>query len=100
MLKLNVYEICSKQMVFLTRSIYEMSAFRASQVALLDGAPRIASEQIVDSDGVLRDSIRPVYLHSLILSGKDVSRVRVSSVVRHSSQAGGGLYIVVYHRYR
>ena len=65
------------------------SDFRASQVALLDGAPRIASEQIVDSDGVLRDSIRPVYSHSLILSGKDVSRVRISSVSRRSSRAFG-----------
>ena len=42
----------------------------------------IYKKKSVDSDAILRDSIRPVYLQSLILSGKDVCSVGVSSVTQ------------------
>ena len=77
-------------------SVDEMSAcdFCVFQVAFLHGSPRIASQLLVNSDGVLRGSIRTVYSQSLILSGKDVSRVRISSIGRRSTQPFGDLSVL------
>lgn len=47
---------------------------------------RIVNQKTVDSDVILRDSIRPVCSQSLILSGKDVSRVGLSSATDLNDQ--------------